>query len=228
MMAAWAECAMPEPAFAVGDGVLPEDPTVLLFWGAGFSAPFDVQARDAAGTARPVVVKKVEQDGVVKAWSVAIDTDGPGKLTLTANGEHFPETSVEVKVTDTSWTPAPVTIVRQGATAHQWTCSHQATRDLDVKAPGAVGFRVRSARTAEALATDGAEVLLPTQPSVLWGRPSKGAQRLELGHVDCLGDTVSFDGKPLVVQLAAVYPDGSNGPWGAPIELALPPDPRPE
>jgi len=160
------------------------------------------------------------------------DSEGPGELTLTAGGPHVPDTTATIEVgadgESTAVAPAPPQVVSQGTTAHQWSCSHQATRDLNLLAPGAVAIQVATARTVDALGSSADTTVLPARPSGLWGGAAAapdGKGRVELGYVDCIGATVRFAGAPLVARLASVYADGSTGPWSEAISLEVPPEP---
>jgi len=222
---AHAECGMPWPVWSVGDGAVPDDPTVLLFWAGMDFGPTEVHAVDEAGVRREVTVTALPSGPNVAAWSVHVDTDGPGRVSLEARwpeGTGVAPVTAELRVRAGAVEVPPVQITAEGATAESWTCSHQATRDLSLRAPGALGFVVRAA--ADGVPLDGPEVqevVLPPHPDLLWGSRDGRGQRLELGHADCLGDTLVFAGS-LTVQIAAIGAGGQRGPWTAPRVLEVP------
>lgn len=104
-----------------------------------------------------------------------------------------------------------VRVIGQTESHSEWTCSWQSTRNLRLNV-GAPAFRVEWAFSAKDFAERRRE------SRVL---PSFGEEndRVELGHVDCLGRTFDWDGQPAFVGLTALHEDGSETPPESAVQV---------
>jgi hypothetical protein len=214
------KCANPDSDLLLPpNGSVPPKPVLTLLTG---QAPPPLVAL-LGGVKVPLTVRPD-----AKAWGifrVEIDATTPGLLEV---GYSIPWGASKkwFFAVDPGWKPpqaaaAPISVQR---VKKQWTCSHTLERKL-VFAHPAWAFRVVAAGSAAELASGATrEVVLPRSMSAFWDQSVNESEvALELGYSDCYGDTFDWKRGPVVLQVRAMLPDGSEQPVTAtPLAVAPP------
>lgn len=218
---AHAKCGFPaEVILAPGAGVVPPNPVLRMF--VNLIAPPTLVAR-SNGVVVPVTVHRDGAASAFDAYRVEVHGAGPGPLELRVqSGAAAQSWSLDV---DATWrappnSRAPIAVTK---TNTHWACSFQSTRNLGF-AGAAAAYRLVAADSSAALAAgQGRQIVLPHDPAQLWGGAVQERADLQLGSLDCLGDTFSWGKHGVWFKVFALLTDGSEQPvTGAPI-LIMPP-----
>jgi hypothetical protein len=201
------------------NGNVPPKPVLILLGGED---PPPLVAR-VGGVKVPLTVRHD-----AKAWGtfrVEIDATTPGLLEV---GYSIPwgRSKTWLFTVDPGWKPpqAAAASISVQRVKKDWTCSHTLERKLVFMHP-AWAFRVVAAGSAAELASGATEeVVLPRSMSQFWYHWVKESEvALELGYADCYGETFDWKRGPVVLQVRAMLPDGSEQPVNAtPLAVAPP------
>lgn len=201
---------------------LPADPTLYLFVPSWRDDGGAITAR-AGERSLPVTVRQLSRSDAFTSYAVAIDTDGPGPITVEVGDGPTREYRIA-----RGWTPvgqrriAPLTSVHR---EDAWTCSH--TDLWEVRTDGwAPALRVEWATRAAAF-DDGAAntAIVPPRMSDFWrwgaGDDARAPAVLELGHVNCFAQTIPAAAVhgPLYVRITPLFSDGSAGDTGEVVQV---------
>jgi hypothetical protein len=223
--AASARCAEPQAVVSSSGEVVPPDPVVWVFVPRSLVEDMVVQAQDSQGRAVPTVVERAPGALDLQVWKVSLDTSRDGPVSLRATWQSYGEDSVEATLTVHSSASVPalgVPIVQDaGVTRSVWTCSHQESRDLTVRAPGAVAYELVWAGSKEDW--DLGEVQTTTLPShwrQVWGQ--RTSPELALGYLNCTGEWFEWRHPRVWVGVRALYADGSKSPLSEGLLITAP------
>lgn len=201
-----AKCMMPGVQFEPSTGDVPSTPVLRLFL-PKYWAPASpvVTAVDASGKKLTGTLSLESSADAFASYHVALPKAANGKLQVhfvDKNGtDHGATYNVDAAWKKPSIVAPTMTVTR---TQSSWTCSHQLTRNI-VFPSVASAYRVTF--TAMKNGKDTGSVVLPENPRVLFGSSSADAS-LELGHVNCMGQTYAWAGGRLA-RVEALLPDGS-------------------
>jgi hypothetical protein len=229
------KCAMPAAVIVPPDGAaLPPKPVLYAFVPGGFGKrPADalpLTIVDGAGAKVSFRVTRLGEAPAFAAYRIEVDARAGSRITVKLTQQMYREVTIARTYAVAGDWKRPA----RGATAvtkvthesHRWTCSHQLSQNLT---PGrfAPAYRVEWAETEKAWRDGKRERLfLPYSKAEFWNwRNEKVPQAalLELGHLDCMGSTFEWKGKPIYVGVAALHPDGSEDPPAAePVKVSPP------
>jgi hypothetical protein len=213
------KCPNPRTILLPPNGNVPPKPVLILL--TGWDPP-PLVAR-VNGVKVPLTVRPDP-----RAWGthrVEIDATTPGLLEV---GYSIPwgRSETWLFTVDPSWKPpqAAAASISVQRVKDEWRCSHTLERKLVFMHP-AWAFRVVAAGSAAELASGATrEVVLPRSMDAFYHDRLKGSEAvLELGDVGCYGPTFDWKQGPVVLQVRALLPDGSEQPVTAtPLAVAPP------
>jgi hypothetical protein len=228
-----AKCAGPHAVLSPRPGsALPLDPVLYFFWPKRDKDQPQVKARGAAGDHVPVEQTKVAETESYTAYRVRVKTSKPGALTLELPKRDFyyGPSSWRYELRADWQRPAQ----SEGAPtvrseSFRWTCSYQLSQNLQL--PGhAVAYRLLiSDATDPAKAGVKQALYVPPRMRQFFERderPASGdSDQIELGYINCFGNTFTWQGKPILVDIYALFADGSEQRLGSAPMRVEPPAP---
>lgn len=236
--AAWsapvlAKCAGPHAIVSPpGGSVVPASPTIYFFFPKRDRDKPKLRAHSDGGGALDIEQSVVAETESFTAYRLQVKTQKPGAIVidLQAGEFYYGPKSWRFNIS-ADWRPpastrsaaAPVVSTRSFA----WTCSHQLSQNL--KLPGrAAAYRV----AIHDFKSDGSgppvqELIVPPRMMQFFERNEKSdasaVDEIELGHINCFGNTFAWQNKPILVDVFALQPDGSESRLtAAPMHVDMP------
>jgi hypothetical protein len=202
---------------------LPPKPTLYVFvpgrWGRRPPETPPLTIVDGAGATVSFRVTRAGEVPAFSAYRVDVEARAGSRITVKLKYKAYGEVTLIRSYSVTAAWERPA----RGATAvtkverekRDWTCSFQSSRNL-TPSRFAPAYRIEWALTpADWRGGVRGQVVLPYSKGEFWRRDQSQVPQvalLELGHLDCIGFTFEWKGKPIYVGLAALYPDGSEDP----------------
>jgi len=230
---AWGDCALPAAVVVPPDGAtLPPNPVLFVFVPDHFGIrPSDTLPLTIVDRSRAKVSFRVTRFGAVPAFAAyRVDLSARAGTRITVGLRHrlYPDITIArtYSVTD-AWKRPPrgtTTVTKVAHASSKWTCSYQSSSNL-TPSRLAPAYRVEWALSPEDWRRGArGKLVLPYASLEFWEeKKASQAALLELGHLDCLGFTFEWKGKPIYVGIAALHPDGSEDPPAAePVRVSPP------
>ena len=220
-----AKCAIPGAFLAPDSGAtLPPNPVLYLFVPGHLAAEENDWATDvtvdlsAAGSAVAHQVDRVSSSPAFSTYRVTIALATPAKLevrvTLAHGFQRVLEASYSIGSSALAVEKPTRATGRPRRESSSWTCSYQRTWNvpLAVEAPA---YRVEWAYWLTAYETGPREsIVFPRRMDSFFrwdDGPEPSPPRVELGHVNCLGHTVSWPSRHRIwAGVWALMPDGTE------------------
>lgn len=214
-----AKCAMPATVFAPADGADTAGVT-YVFVPAYRGSTLSVESRHGLDTSIDVV----SETDSFRAYRVSVtynhtdleDNSAAAAYTVVVRSEYGPDRSASYRLFADSRSDAPSELLLLEDPSYAksaWTCSHT---DSVLARPtvDAWAYRIEWARTeADYRAGEREVVVVPRSMRAFWG--DAGDAQLELGHLNCFGETVPSAALADVAYLGIV-PLGDWEPGAAP------------
>lgn len=224
-----ADCAAPQPFVCpCATTSVPPDPHLTLFWphrywsGTTQESP-TVAIRDSSGHALPFRLIALPGTDAYATFSLSVSAPAGTRFTVTLDPERLK--LAQTYTVDPQWShPEPPAWGYQvDSRGFAWACSFERTTTLSLPAGPSSVYRLEWRPADSSLPAR--SLYLPAQRDWHHTRGQSRAARdtLPLGHSSCLGWNFRWDDPAIVLQLYAVYPDGSEGPASPSIRLTAPP-----
>lgn len=221
---AFGKCAGPHAVVSPPTGsTLPASPTIYFFFPKRDREKPKLRAHSDGGGALVIDQSIAAETESFTAYRLQIKTQKPGAIVLELGASEFYYGPKSWRFTvSNDWQPpaatktsaAPLVSTRSFA----WTCSHQLSQNL--KLPGrAAAYRVAifdgsGDGTGDGTSASSPQLIMPPRMMQFFERGEKSdtsaVDEIELGFINCFGNTFTWQGKPILVDIFALQPDGSE------------------
>jgi len=217
---AFAKCAGPHAIVSPQSGsTVPTDPTLYFFWPRHDPEPPKLQAHGPGGVALTIEQTSIAQIDAFTTYRVRVKTNKPGAIVVDlAERQYYYGPKSWRYTVSTDWQP-PVA-AKSGAAlqvksaSFRWTCSYQLSQNLAL--PGrAAAYRVAIFDiNSDGKGAPAKELYMPPRMMQFFELEEKSTSsdhdQIELGHINCFGETFTWQGQPILVDVFALQPDGSE------------------
>jgi hypothetical protein len=229
---AWGKCAGAHAVVSPPNGsAVPIDPTLYFFWPRRDSEPPKVRARIDGGATLPIEQTVIAKTDSFTAYRLRVKTSRPGAILIELPQREYywgPQSwRYQVSAEWQRPTASPADALKVHSESYRWTCSYQQSQNL--RLPGhAAAYRLAIFQAGGAKGAPAQELVVPSHMRHFFERQDKpnpaDSDEIELGFINCFGPTFVWQGKPIEVEVFALFPDGSESPVSrAPMRVEPPP-----
>lgn len=197
---------------------MPASPTIYLFLPKRDREKPKLRAHLDGGAALAIEQSVAAETESFTAYRLQVKTQKPGAIVLELGAGEFYYGPKSWRFTVSSdWQPPPMRPAAPPLVATRsfaWTCSHQLSQNL--KLPGrAAAYRIEIFDgKSDGQGKPAQELFVPPRMRQFFERDEKSdtsaADEIELGHINCFGSTFTWQSKPILVNVYALLPDGSE------------------
>jgi hypothetical protein len=216
----FAECAVSHAIVSPPSGsTVPADPTLYFFWPQYDPKPPKLKAHGPGGAALVIEQTALAKVESFTTYRLRVKANKPGAIVLELGDRQadYGPKSWRYTVSADWQPPAPAKsggALQVKSQSSRWTCSYQLTQNIAL--PGrAAAYRVSIfSGNSNGKSRPAQELYVPPRMMQFFERDEEPApseyDQLELGHINCFGHTFAWQGQPILIDIFALQPDGSE------------------